>query len=352
MEKYIRFALALFYARLFRKRVPLLVTLCLTNRCNLRCVYCYADYYPRNHQEPSTKQLLDLIDTLWRMGTRYISLNGGEALLREDIEEIVDRVTSKGMLCHLSTNGLLVGQKINVLRKVDSVTVSLDGAQRSNDKNRGTGVYGKVMQAIEVLSKEGIDFHTHTVLTKTNPDAIEEVLSLAKKFGFKAQFSPLRREDSPDKEIALEDHDLRSVVGRILDAQKEGYPVFFPEEAYRRVLNWPFPYSTYSVSQRSKVLKAYGQCYIKDFSCHIEANGFVYPCIVLVNKSKLLNVWEEGFEAVWNSLAETPCEACWNVCCNQINLMFSLRPFAFFNVVSIISHRLFRKKGLSDASKL
>jgi len=352
MIKYIRFASALFYARIFRKRIPLLVTLCLTNRCNLRCTYCYEEYYDRNHQEPSTKQLLDLIDTLFRMGTRYISLNGGEALLRKDIEQIVDKIKSKGILCHLSTNGLLVYSKIDILRKMDSIAISLDGGRESNDKNRGSGVYDQVIQAFETLSRAGIHFHTHTVLTKNNLQAIEEVLSLAVKFGFKAQFSPLRQEDSPDKTMALDDADLRSVVQRILDAQKQGLGVFFSREAYLRVLNWPFPYATYSVSQKHKDLIGYGRCYLKDLSCHIEANGFVYPCIVLVNKSKPLNVWEDGFEAVWDSLGKISCEACWNVCCNQMNLVFSLRPLVFYNIISIISTRLRGQKRLPDASKL
>ena len=82
MFRYWLYFFAIVRARMSRRRTPLFVTLCVTNRCNLRCIYCYEEYYDRNHREMSTAEILSLIDQLAAMGTRYISINGGEALLR------------------------------------------------------------------------------------------------------------------------------------------------------------------------------------------------------------------------------------------------------------------------------
>ena len=61
----------------------------------------------------ATQALLELIDDLGKMGTRSITLGGGEPLLRNDIEEVVERVKANGIECGFNTNGLLIGKKIN-----------------------------------------------------------------------------------------------------------------------------------------------------------------------------------------------------------------------------------------------
>src|SRR3989344_5649637 len=190
--KYFNLALKILKGRLTNKRIPASVVLCVTNRCNLRCAYCYAEYYDR-HTEFTTGQILSLIDELYEMGTRHISLNGGEALMRDDIEIIVDKINAKNILCQLTTNGLLVKDKINVLKKVDSLCVSLDGNKKS---------------------------------------AVDEVMELAGKYGFRAQFSLLREEDSPDKAIGLSDEESREIYGKILKYKKAGLPILFLRDSY------------------------------------------------------------------------------------------------------------------------
>ena len=163
------------------------MVICVTNRCNLRCAYCYEEAYDRNEGEFSKEAIFGLIDQLAEMGTMYVSINGGEALLRRDFKDIVHKVKSKGLLCHLSTNGTLVAEHLATLREVDSIAVSIDGGQISNDKNRGKGSYQKVIGGIEALRRAGIKFHTHTVITKNNKESIEELLDMAQRYNFQAR---------------------------------------------------------------------------------------------------------------------------------------------------------------------
>jgi len=325
--------------RLANKKIPILVTICVTNRCNLRCRYCYEEYYERNHREFTTDELLGLIDELAEMGTKYISVNGGEALLRDDIEVVVDKIKERNMLCHLSTNGLLVKNKIPVLKKIDSLAISIDGDRESNDSNRGANTYNRIIEAIECLNENNIKFHTHTVLTKNNKNAVDEMMVLARRYGFKTQFSTLRMEDSPDKTIGLDNDEMRAIVTKILDYKKAGFPVFFSSGAYKYFLDWPFSYDRQTI--KGKLPENYKpiECYIKRFACHIEANGFVYPCIVLVNKFKALNFLEVGFKKAWESLSDNDCKACYNICCNDLNLTFGLKPRSTWNAIKIVMNR-------------
>jgi len=344
MKKYISYILEITKGHIAHKNIPILVTLCLTTRCNLKCIYCYADCNERNQKEFTTSEILNLIDELAEMGTKYISLNGGEALLRDDIEIIINKIKEKHILCHLSTNGVLVKKNIQALKKIDSIAISIDGDRESNDSNRGKGTYDKIIDGFECLSENNIKFHTHTVLTKNNKNALDEMMPLARKYGFKAQFSSLRGEDSPNKTIVLEDDKLKKIISKILEYKKNRYPVFFSYDSYKNLLEWPFSYNKSTVFDTLPDDYKPIPCYIKRFSCHIEANGLVYPCIVLVNKFRALNLLEVGFKKAWENLATNDCKACYNICCNDLNLIFGLRLNSIRNAFKIVMNRFVNKK--------
>ena len=340
MFKYLAYFFAILKAKVLRRRVPILVTLCVTNRCNMRCAYCYEEYYSRQHAEIPKERILKLIDELAGMGTKYLSINGGEALLRDDLEDIVDSIKAKNMLCHLSSNGILVPSRLPLLRKIDSLSISIDGIGAGHDLNRGAGTYARVRAGLEMLAAEGIRFHTHTVLTKNNKDSVEDILALARELGFQAQFSLLRVEDSPDKTLALEDTELKPLIQRLLKYKKQGEPVFFSSLTYENYLNWPLPNDQQII--RGHIPRGFQAipCDIKRFSCHIEANGLVYPCVVLVNKYPALNFLEHGFRKCWDRLQDNPCLACHNICCNDLNLIFALSPRSIWNASRIVFKRI------------
>lgn len=345
MKKYASYIKQIVKGRLTHRRIPILVTLCITNKCNLRCIYCYKENIKADNQEFTTKQMISLIDELAQAGTKYISLNGGEALLKDGIDLIVERIKHRNMLCHLSTNGLLIKDNIPMLKMVDSLAISIDGAKISNDANRGQGSFERIIQAIELLKRNRIRFHTHTVLTRNNTQAVEEIMSLAQRYKCRAQFSTLRVEGPLDKENCLRDAELRQVIQKIINYKKRGFPVFFSQDSYENALAWPFSYLTQAIFTSAPRGYMPIRCYIKRFSCHIEPNGLVYPCIVLVGKMMALNSLEVGFKKAWDYLSSNECIGCYNICCNDLNLIFSLKPRAVWNACKITSGRLFDRKG-------
>lgn len=343
--KYFAYAKEIFKGRFGQKNIPIFVTICVTKRCNLNCTYCYLDSYEIKGKEFDAGHLLDLIDELLKMGTKYISLNGGEALLRSDLEIIVDKIRKNNILCHLSTNGLLIEKNVSLLKKIDSLSVSIDGFEDANDLNRGQGTFRKIISAIEFLNKNHIKFHTHTVLTKNNKESVDEIMALALKYGFSAQFSPLRPQDSPNKQINLDDIELKETTKKIMDYKKRGLPIFFSYEPYKNLLNWPYPYNKQMIFDKPPAGYRPITCYIKRFSCHIEPDGLVYPCIVLVNKIQGLNFLEVGFRRAWENLANNNCQACYNVCCNDLNLIFGLKPDAICNALKIALSRSIQRNN-------
>ncbi len=339
MRQHLGYVASIARGHLTGRRIPIYVILCVTDKCNLKCLYCYRESMEFGKKELTTAEMLDLVDELARRGTKYISLNGGEALLRPDLAEIHARIKERGLLSHLSTNGLLVPRHLDLVSRVDSVAISLDGDRVANDRNRGEGTYERILEVFRLLRSKGIAFHVHTVLTKNNPGALEEIMALAADYRFQAQFSILRGEDSPTGGLQFSDEEMRAMLGRILEARRKGLPVFFSEESYRQAIAWPLPYETERIAGPLPAGFHPVPCRLKQFSCHIESDGRVFPCVLLVNKFPALSVREDGFGAAWDRLAENPCTACYNVCCTDMNLIFDLRPAAFWNAVKIVLRR-------------
>jgi MoaA/NifB/PqqE/SkfB family radical SAM enzyme len=319
--KHFKFLKELIIARITQRSQPLLTTLCVTNKCNLNCVYCYRDQNIK--REFTTKEILDLIDKLVERGMRYISLNGGEPLLREDLRQIIDRIKEKNIFCHLSTNGLLVHKNIDILKKVDSTALSLDGFASANDRNRGERSFEKIIDAIECLKKNKIKYHIHTVLTKNNKNAVDQMMRLAKEFDFKVQFSMLRTTDA-SKEIALDDEEIKENLTKIISYKDRKMPVFFSKETYLYMLKY--------LNHRIDFLNN-SQCLLNKLACHIESDGKVYPCIVLVNKFKALSILDVGIDKALENLKTSKCSSCFNVCCTDLNYLFSLKQKAILNII-------------------
>ncbi len=342
VKKYINFGTGVLKARMARRNIPILAVLCVTDRCNLKCAYCYQRPLRGQKVEFTTSEILSLIDELSKMGTKFISINGGEALIRDDIETIIDKINKKNLLVQLTTNGQLITEKIDVIKKVDSLCVSLDGNKESNDLNRGQGSYDKIIKGLECLKANNILFHTNTVITKNNLKAVDEIMALALQYGFKAQFSILRQEDAPVSGLGLDDKEIRKVIQRILFYKEKNFPVFYSYNSYKKALNWPLSYQQQVIFKKIPLEYKVGPCYIKRLACQIEADGFVYPCVTLVNKFNALNFREIGFKKAWENLKNCDCQACYNICHNDFNGIFGLEADALWNAFKIATGRIIK----------
>ena len=112
-------------ARMLGRRVPLVVGLCLTKRCNYRCVHC--DVWDQSLPEMEAGDALRLLQDMARAGVRVLSLTGGEVLMRPDLGVLVRAATAAGMSVGVNTNGALVGERIDDLAGISLLMVSLDG---------------------------------------------------------------------------------------------------------------------------------------------------------------------------------------------------------------------------------
>lgn len=329
---------SLFFSHLLYKRRPLNVYLAVTNRCNLRCYYCYGDYPERaNWNEFTTDELLDLFDSLARKGTCLLQLQGGEPLMRQDIEVLVDRVKDRGMICDMITNGILVEKKFDVVRKLDSICISLDGRRELNDYNRGKGTFDKTIRAIELCQTAKLPTRINAVLTnQTEPEDLFFLAETARRheallnFSLSFQYEPLKK-GGPTHHLDVSDEKIRDFLYRIISLQRRKYPIQFSELAHRIALQWPFSYQKRMASKDEMPSDIkYPKCFHSDYILFIDGDGSVYPCCNFWGKPKY-NIRRDGLDNCLKELSRGDCESCYILSYIDRNLIFGMRPLTMLH---------------------
>ena len=103
----------------------------LTSNCNLRCQYCMPEQKIKQTEEMlSQKNLIHLVELISSTGIKKIRLTGGEPLLYPNIEDLIIRFKAiQGIeKIVLTTNGILLSNKVDVLKKagISGINLSLD----------------------------------------------------------------------------------------------------------------------------------------------------------------------------------------------------------------------------------
>ncbi len=310
-------------ANILKKNYPLLVTLRPTYKCNFRCKYCKV--WAQKESELTTQQYFKIIDDLKKLGTQKLGFAGGEPLLRQDIGKLIDYAHKKGIMTSLSTNGSLVKAKINEIKNLDLLTLSLDGKEKIHDKYTQKGSYKKAIEAIRIARENGIKVWTITVLHKNNLDQVDFMLDLAEKMHFEVIFQPVYfheltgdiHEMYPSKE------EFKEVVEKLIKYKKQGRPVASSFMYLRHMLQWP------------RFDKKFF-CWAGRLFWTLTPNGNLYQCGGAIGFVKPINITKVGFKKAMDMSEDyaAKCPGCWFNCYVENSFLFSLKPAAVLNVAA------------------
>ena len=135
----------------------------VTDRCNLRCIYCIPEgmEWIEKADILSYEEIERLVRILGRLGLRRLRLTGGEPTVRRQLPRLVEMLVAiEGIEeISLSTNGLKLTELAAPLRRagLSRVNVSLDSLDEGcfREITRG-GDLRKVLAGIEAAEKEGL----------------------------------------------------------------------------------------------------------------------------------------------------------------------------------------------------
>jgi MoaA/NifB/PqqE/SkfB family radical SAM enzyme len=290
---------------------PLVALLLLTSRCNLQCKYCFAEHSGEFEDLPLEKWKY-IIDELEKAGTKLIFLMGGEPLLYKDFPEIISYVKSKGMMVHLTTNGLLIPKYIEELKKVDLLMVSLDGNEVGHNANRGC--FQQVIEGIETAKNAGIKVRVNAVMTKNTKDDIAWLLNFGEKIGVYIGFTIPTKGKNYDaiNDMLLGDEEKRQVHRELLAHSKAGKKITLSDNSLEYVLNYPLPYSDI-LFKDNPLSKKYDECMYGRYLVFIDASGSVYPCTPLWEQKEIFtpkNIFADGFKEAIIHAQKLNCQTC------------------------------------------
>jgi cyclic pyranopterin phosphate synthase len=171
----------------------------VTDRCNLRCVYCMPEEglpWIEKSEILSYEEIAEIVRAAAKVGVRAIRLTGGEPLIRRDLNRLVGLIAAiEGIEdISLSTNGLLLAEQARGLRDagLTRVNVSLDTlrADRFEAIARRPGLE-RVLAGIEAAFDAGLGpvKVNCVVMRGQNDDEVAAFAALTRERALAVRFS-------------------------------------------------------------------------------------------------------------------------------------------------------------------
>lgn len=293
---------------------PLYCSWQVTYRCNFRCSFCaYWKMNTRKEEELSVSDFALGARKLREIGPMFISLAGGEPLIRKDLPEIVSAVSTYHFP-FITTNGWLVTEeKAKRLFQAGlmGAVVSLDFAdEKKHEQNRGKeGAFRRAIDAIkyfvEAKNSKLQKVNVTAVLLKENLDEIEKLIILAKSLGAEFTLQPYAKikTDGFQGEMPSELTITEDVSAHLLKLKKK-YPNFKSSLEYLRRFDEFFH-------------EGIDNCQAGRLFFNIDQKGYIAKCVEdmenPVGNIKTMDVAQLKI-ALFGKQRENRCKACWYGC--------------------------------------
>ena len=237
LSSFLRFAGFGVKTILLRKKDPILGTVIVTDKCNLKCKHCSVNNITAViHPYGQIKQEMT---RLYDMGVRILFFCGGETFLWKDGDKTLrDLVVEAKQMGFLIVNVVTNGTHPIDLPEADLILLSLDGDRERHNMIRGD-TYDTIMENIKHATADNICFYM--AINQINKDAVEHVCMKAKELENVRAVSFNFHTPYPDtKELALSREDKAGCCRVISEMMGKGAPVFNLKSAFPYLINNSF----------------------------------------------------------------------------------------------------------------
>jgi SynChlorMet cassette radical SAM/SPASM protein ScmE len=164
-------------------RTPKAVDIDITDRCNLRCRYCYFFTSSADVKDLPPAEWLTFFEELNRCSVTAVTLAGGEPFIREDLKEILAGIVRNRMRFSLLSNGTLIkddiAEFIASTGRCDYVQVSIDGSiPITHDSFRGKGSFYQAVEGIRCLQRHKVPAAVRVTIHRRNVHDLENIAKL------------------------------------------------------------------------------------------------------------------------------------------------------------------------------
>lgn len=169
---------------------PYTLTLELTHRCPLHCLYCSnpLELVNRNNELPP-EIWLSVIEQAAKLGIVECNLSGGEPLSYSGLDSVIAKARSKDIFTNLITSGVgLTDRRVAQLVScgLESIQMSLQSATvETSQIIAGTDLHATKLEALALAKESNLPVTLNVVLSKHNLDQVGEIIELANTFGIR-----------------------------------------------------------------------------------------------------------------------------------------------------------------------
>ena len=268
----------------------------ITGKCNYRCRHCYMDAPDGALGELSTEDALQLIDQMAACGVLQVDLTGGEALVRRDFWQLIDRLCQYHIVVgKLYTNGWFLNEK--VLDGFESrslkpqISISFDGVGWHDWMRGVTGAEDAALRALRLCQERGFATDVEMCIHRGNMDTLPQTVELMRSTGVSliktgnVTLTDLWSCHNEGNELTDKEY-IEAMIGYIPKFYEAGCPM---EVTLGNVVILHSDGSYQIMAERysgaEKCLDCH-LCGVTRWTCYITPDGRLLPCMPMTSSSR------------------------------------------------------------------
>lgn len=289
----------------------------VTYRCNAHCNMCGCFADPTKREEEIS---LDTIRKLPRM--KFVNITGGEPLLRDDLEKIVEELYRKADRIVISTNGYFYQRILALCKRFPhiGIRISIEGMPKTNDSIRGIpdGFDHGLRCLLELVATGHKDVGFGMTVQDSNAKDLLPLYQLADDMGMEFATASLhnsfyfRKTDNEIQDKYQVAQEFEKLINALLKSKS-------PKKWFRAYFN------------HGLINYIYGNPRL--LPCEMGSNGFfidpfgdVLPCNGMDKKMSMGNLNEQTWEEIWNSAQAERVRAAVKNCRKNCWMIGSVSP--------------------------
>lgn len=162
----------------------------LTLMCDQPCQHCGSRAGAARAEELSTAKVIEVAESLARLGCKEVALIGGEAYLRKDLPEIIRALVALEIRVVMQTGGrAMTADRAAMLREagLSCLGVSIDGPREVHDQLRGNeGSHAAAVGALKAARAAGLITSANTQINRLNAHLLEPFAEELQGYGIQS----------------------------------------------------------------------------------------------------------------------------------------------------------------------
>jgi MoaA/NifB/PqqE/SkfB family radical SAM enzyme len=201
---------------------PLLVHIVPIRRCNIDCGYC--NEYDKVSNPVPTADMLARIDKLADLGSSVVAFSGGEPMLHPDLDVLIGRIRSRGMIAGLITNGYLFSpQRIQALNDagLDYLQISIDNVEPDEISKKSLRLLDKKLQWLAEYAHFDININSVVGGGIKNPQDARTINRRAHELGFSTSIGIIHDNSGLLKPLGPAERAIFDDVMTLIDGRRQ-----------------------------------------------------------------------------------------------------------------------------------